>query len=90
MRLRFFIDNGFVSHQLPEEARFSDCVIDSSPGWPPSFKMVFARYLNDWDDRRVEITQYCGQRSPVDLRLESQIVYDCSPQVFGDDVLMIA
>lgn len=75
----FSINNGLASHQLPEEARFSDCVIDSSPGWPPSFKMVFARYLHDWDDKRVEITQYCGQRSPVDLRLESRIVYDCSP-----------
>lgn len=77
----------FESEQVPEEARFADCVmkINMSPGPSvscASFSFAFARFLHD-QEGRIEITQYCSEEGAGSLRLESRAVYDCSAQEDG-------
>jgi hypothetical protein len=70
-----------TSDQVPEEARFADCVVKGDPGSPPSFKLACARYLHG-QDGQIEVSEYAGVFgiAPIQLRFEcSKVhVFDCA------------
>jgi hypothetical protein len=69
-----------TSDQVPEEARFADCVVKGDPGPPQSFKLVCARYLHG-QDGQIEVSEHVGVvGTPIRLRFEcSEVhVFDCA------------
>jgi len=60
-----------TSDQVPEEARFADCVVKGDPGSPPSFQLACARYLHG-QHRQIEVSEYAGVVgiAPLHLRFE--------------------
>jgi hypothetical protein len=75
------IMDDIASDQVPEEARFADCVAKGDPGSSPSFELVCARYLHG-QDRQIEVSEYAGVLgiAPIQLRFEcSKVrVFDCA------------
>lgn len=70
-----------TSDQVPEEARFADCVVKGDPGSPPSIQLACARYLHG-QEGQIEVLEYAGvvEIAPLHLRFEcSKVrVFDCS------------
>jgi hypothetical protein len=70
-----------TSDQVPEEARFADCVVKGDPGSPPSFSLACARYLHG-QDGLIEVSEYAGvvDVAPIRLRFECLKVqaFDCA------------
>jgi hypothetical protein len=69
-----------TSDQVPEEARFADCVVKGDPGPPLSFKLVCARYLHG-QDGQIEVSEHVGVvGTPIRLRFEclEVHVFDCA------------
>jgi hypothetical protein len=65
----------FTCGQIPEEARFTDSVIEGGPGSPPRHKLVCARYTHDRDEQ-IEVMEYDGEGLPLTLRFVGARVFD--------------
>lgn len=70
-----------TSDQVPEEARFADCVVEGDPGSPPLLKLACARYLHS-QGGHIEVSEYAGVIgiAPLHLRFEcSKVhVFECA------------